>query len=54
MIRWLASLFAWREAFRSGVYAYEENAITGERRYHRCRRGGYSPLDIAWLSRLRP
>ena len=49
MPQWLRALFAWREVFRCGVYAYEENSVTGERRAYRVNSGGYSPLDRAWL-----
>lgn len=47
--RWFKSLFAWREIHRAGVFIYQENAVTGERRARRYLRTGYSPLDRAWL-----
>lgn len=50
----LWGLFGWREAFRAGVYAYFENDVTGERRARRWSADGYSPLDRAWVSGLKP
>lgn len=50
MIRWLRSLFAWREVRNKNVWAYYENAVTGERRAVRVG-GGWQPLDIDWLER---
>lgn len=54
MIKWIKSLFAWREVRRSGVWAYYENAVTGSRRALRIWSGGYSPIDIYWLERVDP
>ena len=51
MIRWLLSLFAWREVHGRGVWAYYENSLTGKRRAVRRVSGGYSPVDIDWLER---
>lgn len=50
MIRWLKSLFAWREVRSTGVWLYRENAITGQRAAHQIMRGCYQPLDHEWLS----
>lgn len=50
--RWIKVQFAWEIVRDSGVYVYEENAITGERRaipYSLA----YQPLDREWL-RNRP
>lgn len=47
--RWVRSLFAWREVFRAGVWAYEENAVTGARRARRYLGYGYSPKATNWL-----
>jgi hypothetical protein len=49
MMRWLRSLFAWRFVRVSGIWEYEENAVTGARRASNWCRGGYSPLDWHWL-----
>lgn len=57
MIRWLLSLFAWREVHDSGlwhgVWSYQENRITGARRAVRVG-GGYNPLNRDWLERRAP
>lgn len=54
MIRWLLSLFAWREVHDQGlwhgVWSYQENRITGKRRVVRVG-GGYNPIDHDWLER---
>jgi hypothetical protein len=50
MLDWLKSLFAWRNVFDAGVYAYQENAVTGRRRALRINSGGYSPLALDWLN----
>ena len=48
-MNWLRSLFAWETVFRSGVFEYQENAVTGARRAYRWCGGGYSPIDMDWL-----
>lgn len=45
----LASTFAWRHVQTKGVWRYEENSVTGERRALRDQPWGHSPLDEAWL-----
>ncbi len=49
MLRFIRSLFAWRTVRVAGVYAYEQNAITGARRAVRINSGGHSPVDLDWL-----
>lgn len=44
MIRYLRSLFAWREIRNTGVWSYQVNANTGERRTVRLVAGGYQPV----------
>jgi hypothetical protein len=51
---WLRSLFAWRTVRDSGVYLYQENAVTGARRAMRYNVGGAQPLDHDWLDRRLP
>lgn len=46
--RWIKIQFAWKQVRDSGVYVYEENTITGQRRalpYSLA----YQPLDREWL-----
>lgn len=50
MLRWLRSLFAWREVRNTGVHSYQQNAITGRRRVLRRMAGGYQPVDGRWLT----
>lgn len=53
MIRWLKSIFAWREVARHGVWAYFENGVTGARYADRFIIGGYSgrhPAHDRWLA----
>lgn len=50
MVKWFKSLFAWKDVFQAGVYMYQENTITGERRCIRYISGGYSPKDTTWLT----
>lgn len=49
MTRWLKSLFAWREVFRTGVWVCEENRVTGKRRVWRWNISGHSPKPTGWL-----
>lgn len=47
--RRIRAAFAWKQVRDSGVYVYEENTITGERRaipYSLA----YQPLDREWLA----
>ena len=48
MIRWLKSLFAWKDIRDSGVWIYSENAVTGQRKAYRYG-GGWQPLDYSFL-----
>lgn len=48
MSRWLRSLFAWREVRWQGVWRYDVNDITGQRRAVRESRC-FQPLDLTWL-----
>lgn len=48
MIRWWKSLFAWRDVRFTGVWIYQENAVTGERRAIKVG-GCYQPIDAEWL-----
>jgi len=50
MMRWLKSLFAWRDVRSTGVWLYRENAITGQRAAVQIARGVYQPLDFDWLN----
>lgn len=50
MIRWLRSLFAWRQVRDTGVWLYLENDITGARHVFRVG-GGWQPVDVDWLER---
>ena len=50
MIRWLRSLFAWRDAFCTGVWLYQENSVTGRRRLVRVLDHGHQPIDRRWLA----
>ena len=45
---WLRAPFCWAERRDSGVWIYEENTVTGERRAI-WRPGCYQPLHHAWL-----
>lgn len=49
MLRWLRSLFAWRDVRSTGVWAYRENTVTGQRAARQLVTGGYQPLDWSWL-----
>ncbi|TCM17213.1 hypothetical protein EDF56_106329 [Novosphingobium sp. PhB165] len=49
MIRYLRSLFAWREFRDNGVWVYFENAVSGCRKAIRVG-GCYQPLDFEWLA----
>ena len=51
MIRWFKSLFAWETDFEAGIYAYQENRVTGARRARRVVVGGWSPINWGWLTR---
>lgn len=48
-MRWLRSLFAWREVRDTGAHTYQVNAVTGARRVLRCG-AGYQPVDAGWLA----
>ena len=48
MIRWFKSLFAWKVIFRSGVWLYYENTVTGQRKAAWCR-GCYGPMRQDWI-----
>jgi hypothetical protein len=48
MLRWLKSLFAWKDVRDSGVWIYSENAVTGQRKAYR-HGGCYQPLDYSFL-----
>ncbi|WP_164867936.1 hypothetical protein [Rhodovarius crocodyli] len=45
----LRARFAWREMGRSTRHIYQQNAVTGARRFIFRDGGGYVPLDQAWL-----
>ncbi len=51
LLQAIRALFAWRTVRDSGVYLYQENAITGARRTVQYS-GGYQPKDFAWLTRV--
>lgn len=48
MLAWVRSLFAWRVVRDTGVWVYQENAVTGRRRVLRFG-DGWQPVDAAWL-----
>jgi hypothetical protein len=50
---WLRAMFAWRKVRCTGVWAYSENALTGQRAVTRVGTG-YQPIDWQWLHRLPP
>ena len=45
MIAWFKRFIAWQAVRDTGVWRYEENAVTGERRAVRTGGGGYQPLS---------
>lgn len=49
MIRFIRSLFAWRDAFSTGKWLYQQNAVTGARRALE-QTAGYQPLNARWLN----
>jgi hypothetical protein len=49
MIRWLRSLFAWRDVRQAGKWLYQENAVSGARRVVPAFIGGISPINSQWL-----
>lgn len=49
MTRWLLSLWAWRLVRHTGVNAYFENAVTGEREVLWCG-VGHQPIEHDWLT----
>lgn len=48
MIGWLRSLFAWRTVEDTGVWRYQQNAVTGRRRLLRVG-PGLQPVARQWL-----
>lgn len=51
MFRLVRSLLAWEPVFVAGVYRYDENRVTGQRRAERIVSGGHSPVDLDWLDK---
>lgn len=51
MIRWLRAIFAWETRRDTGVWLYQENAVTGQRRITRISPCGYQPSDFGWLKK---
>jgi hypothetical protein len=51
--RWLRAIFAWRDVKDNGTWAYQQNAVTGERRAVRIG-ACWSPKDFDWLERRPP
>ena len=49
MTRWLLSFWAWRLVLHTGVHAYFENAVTGEREILWCG-VGHQPIAHDWLA----
>lgn len=49
MTRWLLSFWSWSLVRHTGVHAYLENAITGDREVLWCG-GGHQPIDHDWLA----
>ncbi len=49
MIRFLRSLFAWREVRNTGLNSYRVNEITGARRIVKLADGAYQPADWGWV-----
>lgn len=50
---WLRSLIAWRLVRNTGVWAYWENTVTGQRAVSGSGSGA-QPIDDRWLHRLPP
>lgn len=48
VIEAICAPFCWRRVIVKGVWAYERNTITKERRAVRVR-AGYGPLDCGWV-----
>lgn len=49
MFRWMRSLLAWRVVDDTGVWIYEQNSITGNRRIVRRSYSVHQPVNRAWL-----
>lgn len=50
-LRALKALFAWRPVKNTGVWLYEENEVTGQRRATELSGGCYQPLSYEFLRR---
>lgn len=50
MFRRIKAFFAWRDYRHNGVWLYQENMITGQRRALKVS-SCYQPLDLEWLTR---
>lgn len=53
ILTWWRSPLAWHRSHQKGVWEYQENLITGERRAIRIS-GCHGPLDNDWLERREP
>lgn len=47
--RWMRVCLAWRTVREAGVYAYQQNDVSGSRRIIRLNTGCHSPMDLAWV-----
>lgn len=50
MLNKLKAVFAWRDVRDTGVWRYQENSVTGERRAVPGAAKGWRPVDRVWLA----
>jgi len=50
IIRAIRVFFAWRNVFNTGVWLYQQNKITGQRRAFKVGEG-HQPVSQEWLDR---
>lgn len=49
IVRFFREAFRWKTVRDTGVFLYQENAVTGRRRVRRYRPDGYQPVNQRWL-----
>ena len=49
LIRLFREFGRWRTVHDTGVWCYQENAVTGRRRILRVNFNGYQPIDASWV-----
>lgn len=49
-MRWLRWIFPWRTVRDNGVWLYQEQSRTGERRAIHRHGAGYQPVNSVWLN----